>query len=98
MRGRREQIASSTAATSLVAAGLGSVLGTSMVPMRSTGLASSRSCLTAHLQNDATAARLRLRVEGACPAIAARKARTGAADSPAMSPSWWAANAIRSPR
>ncbi len=69
------------------AAGLGSVLGTSMASMRSIGLASSRSCLTAHLQNDATAARLRLRVDGACPATSLRNARTGTADSPAMSPS-----------
>ena len=69
-----------------------------MVSMRSIGLASSSSCRTAHLQNDATAARLRLRVAGACPAISPRNARTGAADSPAMSPSWWAANPVRSPR
>jgi len=69
-----------------------------MVSMRSIGLASSSSCRTAHLQNDATAARLRLRVEGACPAISARNARTGAAVTPAMSPSWWAANPVRSPR
>src|SRR6266404_1979730 len=64
---------------SAAAAGLGSVLGTSMVSMRSIGLASSSSCRTAHLQNEATAARLRLRVAGACSAISARNARTGAA-------------------
>ena len=69
-----------------------------MPSMRAIGLASSSSCLTAHLQNDATAARFRLRVDGACPAISPRNARTGAADSSPISPSWWAANAIRSPR
>jgi len=69
-----------------------------MVSMRSIGLASSRSCRTAHLQNEATAARLRLRVAGACPAISPRNARTGTAVSAAISPSWWAAKAIRSPR
>jgi len=98
LRGRREQIASSTAATSAAAAGRGSVRGTSMVSMRSIGLASSSSCRTAHVQNEATAARLRLRVAGACPAISERNARTGAAVSAAMPPSWWAANAIRSLR
>ncbi len=74
LRGRREQIASSTTATSAAAAGRGSVLGTSRVSMRSIGLAPSRSCRTAHLQNDATAARLRLRMDGACPAISPRNA------------------------
>ena len=58
-----------------------------MVSMRSIGLAASSSCRTAHLQNEATAARLRLRVDGACPATAPRNARTGAAVSAAMSPS-----------
>ena len=56
-----------------------SVLGTSTVSMRSIGLASSSSCRTADLQNDATAACLRLRVDGACPAISPRNARTGVA-------------------
>jgi hypothetical protein len=98
LRGRREQIAVSTAWTSAAAAGLGSVLGTVTVSMRSIGLASSRSCRTAHLQNEATAARLRLRVGGACPAIPDRNARTGAAVISPISPSWWAAKAIRSPR
>ena len=74
LRGRREQIASSTTATSAAAAGRGSVLGTSRVSMRSIGLAPSRSCRTVHLQNDATAARLRLRMDGACPAISPRNA------------------------
>ncbi len=69
-----------------------------MASMRSIGLASSSSCRTAHLQNEATAARLRLRVAGVCPAISPRNARTGAAVSPAMSPSWQAANPVRSPR
>jgi hypothetical protein len=87
-----------TAAMSPADAGRGSVRGTSMVSMRSIGLASSRSCRTAHLQNDATAARLRLRVDGACPAISPRNARTGDADRSSMSPSWQPANAIRSPR
>jgi hypothetical protein len=68
--------------------------GTSMASMRSIGLAASSSCRTAHLQNEATAARLR--VAGACPAISPRNARTGAAVSPAISPSWWAANPVRS--
>ena len=54
-----------------------------MASMRSIGLASSSSCRTAHLQNEATAARLRLRVAGACPAISPRNARTGAAVSSA---------------
>ena len=98
MRGRREQIASSTAAISAAAAGRGSVRGTSMVSMRSIGLASSSSCRTAHVQNEATAARLRLRVAGACPAITPGNARTGAAVSAPMSPSWWAADPVRSPR
>ena len=84
--------------SSAAAAGRGSVLGTSMASMRSIGLASSSSCRTAHRQNDATAARLRLRVAGACPAISPRNARTGAAVRSPISPSWWAANAIRSPR
>ena len=78
----------SAAATSTAAAGRGSVLGTSMVSMRSIGLLSSSSCRTAHLQNEATAARLRLRVAGACPAIWPRNARSGVAVSPAIWQSW----------
>ena len=58
-----------------------------MASMRSIGLASSSSCRTAHRQNDPTAARLRLRVDGACPATSPRNARTGAAVSPVTSPS-----------
>lgn len=42
------------------------------------------------LQNDAA----RLQVDGTCPAISPRNALACAA----VSPSWWAANAIRSPR
>ena len=68
-----------------------------MASMRPIGLAASSSCRTAHLQNEATAARLRLRVEGACPAISPRNARTGVAVSSPISPSWWAAKAVRSP-
>jgi hypothetical protein len=43
LRGRREQIVPSAAATSTAAAGRGSVLGTSMVSMRSIGPLSSSS-------------------------------------------------------
>ena len=68
---------------SAASADRGSVLGTSMASMRFIGLAASSSCLTARLQNDATAARLRFRGDGACPAISPRNARTGAAVSPA---------------
>ena len=83
---------------SAAAAVRGRVLGTSTVSMRSIGLAASSSWRTAHLQKEATAARLRLRAAGAWPAISPRNARTGAAVSPAILPSWYAAKAIRSPR
>jgi hypothetical protein len=43
------------------------------VSMRSIGLASSSSCRKAHLQNDATAARLRLRVDPGLPDDLARQ-------------------------
>ena len=69
-----------------------------MVSMRSIGLASRSSCRTAHLQNDATAARLRLRMAGVRPAISPRNAGTGAADSSPIWPPWQAADAVRSPR
>ena len=59
-----------------------------MASMRSIGLASSSLCRTAHLQNATTAARSRLRVAGACPAILPGNARTGAAVDPTISPSW----------
>ena len=87
MRGRRLQITASTVATSAAAAGRGRALGTLMVSILSIGLAASRSWRTAQRQNEATAARLRLRVDGASPAISARYARTGAAVSSPIPPS-----------
>jgi hypothetical protein len=50
------------------------------------------------LAKEATAARLRLRLAGDSSASPARNARIGAAVSSAISWSWWAAKAIRSPR
>jgi hypothetical protein len=58
-----------------------------MVSILSIGLASSRSWRTAHLQNEATAARLRLRVAADKAPIEVRKFRIGGALSSAISPS-----------
>src|SRR5260370_34084766 len=58
-----------------------------MASILSIGFAVSRSWRTAQRQNEATAARFRLRVAGASPAVSARYARTGPADRPAISPS-----------
>ncbi|TCO55649.1 hypothetical protein EV192_10771 [Actinocrispum wychmicini] len=74
--------------TSSGSAGRGRVLGTVMVSMRSIGFVSSSSCRTAHRQNDATAARLRLRLDGASAAISDRHARIGAAINSLISSSW----------
>jgi len=89
---RRLQIAASTLAMSAAGAGRGSALETLMASILSIGFAVSRSWRTAQRQNEATAARLRLRVAGASPAISARYARTGPADRSPISPSWCAAN------
>jgi hypothetical protein len=50
-----------------------------MVSILSIGFAGTRSWRTAQRQNEATAARLRLRVDGTRPATSARSARTVAA-------------------
>jgi hypothetical protein len=72
LAGRREQITARTLATSAAAAGRGSLRGTLMVSILSIGFAGTRSWRTAQRQNEATAARLRLRVDGARPATSAR--------------------------
>jgi hypothetical protein len=64
--------------------------GTSMASMRSIEAGVQQLVPDRHLQNDVTAARL--------PATSPKNARTGAADSPASSPSWWATNPVRSLR
>ena len=69
---RRLQITASTVATSAAAAGRGSLRGTLMVSILSIGFARSRSWRTAQRQNEAAAARLRLRVDGARPVTSAR--------------------------
>jgi len=62
--------------------------------MRSIGLTSSSSGRTARRQNEATAARLRLRVDAGLPGDLAEEHPTGATVTPAISPSWQAAKAV----
>jgi hypothetical protein len=64
--------------------------------MRSIGLTSSSSCRTARRQNEATAARLRLRlrVDAGLPGDLAKEHPTGATVSPGISPSWQPAKAV----